>query len=88
MSDYIVGESSNRFNMGANSGELTTESVAEFGLGEGLQKFGKQLLEQYPHAVGIKITGIEFVFCLKQKACEHERLNEDGICRSCGEDCR
>ena len=21
-------------------------------------------------------------------ACKHERLNEDGICRACGEDCR
>jgi hypothetical protein len=25
---------------------------------------------------------------LNQQTCRHERLNEDGYCRSCGADCR
>ncbi len=34
-------------------------------------------------------TGIQLGMDLqKRRSCSHERLNEDGICRQCGADCR
>ena len=64
---FIVGEETNRFTFPAHDARLDKDAVEAFGLGEGLKKFGEQLLSQYPEASGVKFVGVEFVFCLKVK---------------------
>lgn len=64
---YIVGEETGVYQLGTSSAELDEGDVERFGLAEGLQKLGRQLLEQFPAASGVKITGVEIIFCLKPK---------------------
>ena len=68
----LVGTKTNRFAIPMLEGELTDAVIDEYGLQEGLERFGKQLIEQMggQEIMGIDFKNVGFVANLKAERSE------------------